>query len=99
MSDMNIVDLQRSISTSTPPTFIGAEPVVLPNITAYTGGLSNCLDAVKTTSLQKDTGIPFLIRIAGSFIPVYLNSGAVDMTDPGQIAALDDVTVHWSRGL
>lgn len=99
MSQVNAVDLQRTISTSTPPTFVGAEPVVLPNITAYTGGLSNCLDAVKTGSLQKDSGIPFLIRIGGAFIPVYLNSGAVDVTDPGQIAALDDATVHWSRGL
>lgn len=99
MSEMNVVDLTRPISTSTPPTFVGAEPVVLPNITAYTGGLSNCLDAVPTLLLQKDTGIPFLIRISGSFIPVYLNSGAVDITDPGQIAALDDSGSHWSRGL
>lgn len=98
MSDMNIVDLQRSVSTSTPPTFVGAEPAVLPLITDYVGGTSSDLDAVPTVALQKDTGIPFLIRVDGAFIPVYLESGAADGTDPGQIQALDDADVHWSRG-
>lgn len=98
MSDMNVVDLQRVISTSTPPTFVGAEPTVLPLVTAYVGGTSVDLDKVATVALQKDTGIPFLIRIGGAFIPVYLNSGASNPADPGQIQPLDDANSHWSRG-
>jgi hypothetical protein len=95
---MNVVDLQREIETSTPPTFVGAVPAVLPLITGYVGGTSSDLDSVDTTHLWKDTDIPFLIRVDGAFIPVYLETGAADVTDPGQIQPLDDPNVHWSRG-
>lgn len=102
---MNAVDQQRVISSSTPPSFVGAEPTVLPSITSFTGATASDLPYLATVDLTPGTGIPFFIRLAatGQMIAVYLDAGAADGTDPAQVAPLDynalTNSVHWTRAL
>jgi hypothetical protein len=88
---------------ATPGVVTSALAQTLPTITSFTGSDTTDLPYVPTTSLSAGTGVPFFIRLDGQFVPVYLESGAVNGSDPGQVAPLDyhasTNAKHWTRGL
>lgn len=76
------------------------QPSILNGIVNFTGSTAGTdLPTVPSLGIPKGTGIPYFIRLNGQFVPVYLDAGAPDGTDPGQVAPLDDANSHWTRGL
>lgn len=75
----------------------------LNTITSFTGFTEECLPTVRTTDKVAATNEPYFIRLNGQFVPVYLEIGAANEADEGQVNPLDynedTNNKHWVRGL